>query len=173
MVNENFKTSINNSNSFTAVTIKTGKEVIVLDLENEHSKYLSGKPQLHSKEDLWCETLIMIPLFVQTKLIGLFSVQRLEKFAYSNADIELLKSLAAFIAVALNNAGSYTRLDKASIEISFQKRLIELKNLDITDSISYAKRIQDAKLPDKGEMRTMLPDSFILFMPKDIVRVCL
>ena len=119
MVNENFKTSINNSNSFTAVTIKTGKEVIVLDLENEHSKYLSGKHQLHDKEDLWCETLIMIPLFVQTKLIGLFSFQRLEKFAYSNADIELLKSLAAFIAVALNNAESYTRLDKACIEISF------------------------------------------------------
>lgn len=40
---------------------------------------------------------------------------------------------------------------------------------EITDSITYAKRIQSAKLPDKNEIKKALPNSFVLFKPKDIV----
>lgn len=39
----------------------------------------------------------------------------------------------------------------------------------IHDSINYSKRIQDAKLPSKIEICEMLPDSFVLFKPKDVV----
>jgi serine phosphatase RsbU (regulator of sigma subunit) len=54
-------------------------------------------------------------------------------------------------------------------EISEQKKLIEEKNKDITDSISYAKRIQEAILPEQDLLSKLFPDSFILFKPKDIV----
>ncbi|HXP48885.1 MAG TPA: SpoIIE family protein phosphatase [Bacteroidia bacterium] len=57
----------------------------------------------------------------------------------------------------------------AEVDIQQQKKLIELKNTEITDSINYALRIQQAQLPDKKEIYTHLPDSFILFKPKDIV----
>ncbi|WP_291721673.1 7TM diverse intracellular signaling domain-containing protein [Bernardetia sp.] len=50
-----------------------------------------------------------------------------------------------------------------------QHLLIEKKNQDITSSITYAKRIQDAMLPSLEEIRKCLPNSFILFKPKDIV----
>ena len=56
-----------------------------------------------------------------------------------------------------------------NIETETQKKIIEEKNKDITDSIVYAKRIQQAKLPDKTEISTFLKESFILFKPKDIV----
>jgi PAS domain S-box-containing protein len=49
------------------------------------------------------------------------------------------------------------------------KRLIEEKNIVITDSIKYAKRIQQAILPRKEEIYTSLPQSFVLYKPKDIV----
>lgn len=42
-------------------------------------------------------------------------------------------------------------------------------NLLITDSISYAKRIQDAMLPRIEDIRTHLPDSFVFFRPRNIV----
>ena len=54
-------------------------------------------------------------------------------------------------------------------EIEKQKELIEEKNKDITDSINYAERIQQAFLPDIGRMKSALPDSFILFKPRNIV----
>lgn len=43
------------------------------------------------------------------------------------------------------------------------------KNHAITDSINYAKRIQQAILPDKKEIYSDLPQSFVLYKPKDIV----
>jgi serine phosphatase RsbU (regulator of sigma subunit) len=54
-------------------------------------------------------------------------------------------------------------------EIVSQKGIIEQKNKDITDSITYAQRIQQAILPDKDEIRKTLPESFILYKPRDIV----
>ncbi len=46
---------------------------------------------------------------------------------------------------------------------------ITQKNVQITDSINYAKRIQQAILPDKNEIYAALPQCFILYKPKDIV----
>jgi serine phosphatase RsbU (regulator of sigma subunit) len=50
-----------------------------------------------------------------------------------------------------------------------QKEKMESKNKEITDSINYAKRIQAAILPTDNTFRTHLPDSFVLYKPKDIV----
>ncbi len=54
-------------------------------------------------------------------------------------------------------------------EINVQKIELEKKNNHITDSIDSAKNIQDAILPPIEYIRTLLPDSFILYKPKDIV----
>ncbi|MES2131633.1 MAG: SpoIIE family protein phosphatase [Bacteroidota bacterium] len=54
-------------------------------------------------------------------------------------------------------------------EIKKQKELIEEKNKSITDSINYALRIQQAKLPEKQTIYNALPESFVMFKPKDIV----
>ncbi|MBI3501028.1 MAG: PAS domain S-box protein [Bacteroidetes bacterium] len=54
-------------------------------------------------------------------------------------------------------------------DIRDKNYIIEQKNKDITDSINYAQRIQQAILSDVDEIKKNLPQSFILFKPKDIV----
>lgn len=54
-------------------------------------------------------------------------------------------------------------------EVMTQKEKLEATNKDITDSINYAKRIQDAVLPEDIAFKTLLPDSFVIYMPRDIV----
>lgn len=54
-------------------------------------------------------------------------------------------------------------------EIQAQKLLIEEKNKDILDSILYARRIQQAILPDDNSLQKILKDHFVLYKPKDIV----
>jgi serine phosphatase RsbU (regulator of sigma subunit) len=54
-------------------------------------------------------------------------------------------------------------------ELAKANKLIESKNKDITDSIKYAKHIQEAILPDRAYMNEHLKDYFILYKPKDIV----
>ncbi|WP_068474689.1 two-component regulator propeller domain-containing protein [Saccharicrinis aurantiacus] len=50
-----------------------------------------------------------------------------------------------------------------------QNEEIKQKNQDITDSITYAKKIQRSILPPLGEFENIFPESFIFFKPRDIV----
>lgn len=54
-----------------------------------------------------------------------------------------------------------------------ERKLIEIeiqnKNKKINDSINYAKRIQNAILPNTRLINKALPDSFILYKPRDVV----
>jgi len=60
-------------------------------------------------------------------------------------------------------------LKEAFDKIAAQHHELEEKNKEITDSISYAKRIQDAYLPPRELFNIVLPKAFLLFKPKDIV----
>jgi serine phosphatase RsbU (regulator of sigma subunit) len=53
--------------------------------------------------------------------------------------------------------------------IAQQKAELELRDKNMTDSLNYAQRIQEALLPSEAYFRTHLNDSFIFFKPKDIV----
>lgn len=54
-------------------------------------------------------------------------------------------------------------------EIEKQHVIISEKNKHITDSINYAKKIQDAILPAESSFRRHLEEFFVLYRPKDIV----
>ncbi len=49
------------------------------------------------------------------------------------------------------------------------KRKVDIANKSITDSITYAKRIQTAMLPTDEEVQRIFPNSFVFFKPKDII----
>lgn len=103
-------------------------------------------------------------------------VERSEKEAnllvtyYLYAGLLIVLILAAFI---LNR---YRVSNKQKAVIISQKKIVdtafaelEVKNTEILDSIIYAKRIQSAILPPLKTVKSELPDSFILYKPKDVV----
>ncbi len=48
-------------------------------------------------------------------------------------------------------------------------RMIEEKNQQLLDSISYARRLQLGALPPAATLKTFFPESFLLYLPRDIV----
>lgn len=54
-------------------------------------------------------------------------------------------------------------------ELKKNKLIIEAQNKNILDSINYAKRIQRAILPNENYFKEVVPDSFLIYRPKDIV----
>ncbi|MFT6945710.1 MAG: serine phosphatase RsbU (regulator of sigma subunit) [Vicingaceae bacterium] len=58
---------------------------------------------------------------------------------------------------------------KQKEEIDIQKEQIEEYFIEVTDSIKYAQKIQEAILPPESYVRKLLPDSFIFYKPKDMV----
>lgn len=57
----------------------------------------------------------------------------------------------------------------ANVKLETAYHQIEHKNKEITDSIRYAKRIQEAILPPDDFLKKLLPQNFVLYKPKDIV----
>ena len=58
---------------------------------------------------------------------------------------------------------------RQSEEIQSKNVQLEILYNHVTDSIRYAKRIQDAMLPGISKLKDVLPESFIFFQPRDIV----
>ena len=59
---------------------------------------------------------------------------------------------------------SHDITERKEIELEIQN-----KNKKINDSINYAKRIQNAILPNTRLVNKALPDSFVLYKPRDVV----
>jgi serine phosphatase RsbU (regulator of sigma subunit) len=62
-----------------------------------------------------------------------------------------------------------TAIHKEKERINELRIEIEKKHSEIIDSVNYAKRIQEAILPERKEIISHLSNSFILFKPRDIV----
>lgn len=77
-----------------------------------------------------------------------------------------LIALSGLVLIVLR---SYHQKRKANFIISKQKEIVEHKNKEILDSITYAKYIQNALLPSAKTMQESGLDCFVLFRPKDIV----
>jgi serine phosphatase RsbU (regulator of sigma subunit)/ligand-binding sensor domain-containing protein len=60
-------------------------------------------------------------------------------------------------------------VEERTREISEKNKVLKHQKQEIEDSINYAQRIQEAILPLEDEMKKWLPNSFVLFRPKDIV----
>lgn len=90
----------------------------------------------------------------------------------SNQKMYTYGGIAGFILMLLVSVISiraYRQKRKSESAITHQKKIVEEKQKEILDSISYAKRIQDALLPTEKDLKTIFPESFVLFNPRDIV----
>ncbi len=167
---EGIVVSMDNKDNYSVWCIENNKEIFINDNKTEYSRYVSKVVVVAGEFPL---SLIFFPLRKGDKVIGLITIQSLTGNAYKKHHLTILKTLAHYTVIALENARHYEIMEaevtKRTQEIVHQKEIIEEKNKHITDSIHYAKRIQDATLPDLSLMNQYLENSFVLFKPKDIV----
>jgi tetratricopeptide (TPR) repeat protein len=91
--------------------------------------------------------------------------QRRNKIIIISVTIGML--MLSVFSIIIYRAFRITKRQKQIIET--QKKLVDDKNKDIMDSINYALRIQQAILPDDKKWNRLLPDSFKLYLPKDVL----
>lgn len=75
--------------------------------------------------------------------------------------------LLLMFSIFVYNRLQITKRQKNIIEE--QKKLVEVKQKEILDSINYAKRIQGAILPSERIINETLKNNFVYYKPKDIV----
>ncbi|MBI5219962.1 MAG: cyclic nucleotide-binding domain-containing protein [Bacteroidia bacterium] len=91
-------------------------------------------------------------------------------FSIYERNIEFSRGVLKSIVKRFNDKDFLeAQLTQQKKEIEEKNKEIEEKNKDITDSIRYAKRIQQALLYFDPKINSIVPESFIYFRPKDIV----
>ncbi|HEU4717485.1 MAG TPA: tetratricopeptide repeat protein [Bacteroidia bacterium] len=75
--------------------------------------------------------------------------------------------LLVIILLILFNRNKLRR--RTNLQLEKQNAIIEEKNKDITDSINYARKIQEAILPLPQGLNEQFSDAFVFYLPKDIV----
>ncbi len=107
--------------------------------------------------------------------------QQTKKISSTNLDSSVsidgpkeLQSLAtSFNQMTKKLKTSYDELEDKVVartkELSTKNSIIEHKNKEITESIEYAKFIQNALLPSKNVLKNFFTDFSIFYQPKDIV----
>ena len=128
--------------------------------EEMNKLYESGEIKLFgSQSTSW----LGVPLKLSGNTVGVMAVQCYDmKDAYSAKDEELLVFVSDHIARAIENVRVEEKIRKQHLLVLQQKQAI-------TDSISYAKRIQKAVLPSPPYIDNILSDYFTIFKPKDII----
>ncbi len=148
----NFLLSLKAEDSLAVTSFKNQKEIFMNNVEGEYQNYLSTEPTFKTKNP--AKSVIYIPLMTD-KPLGVFTVQSDKLDAYTEKHLSILRTLASYISIALENANAYDE--------------INAKNQHITDSIRYARTIQKAILPSQKQLRQTFDDQFVIFKPKDIV----
>lgn len=92
---------------------------------------------------------------------------KLEKEKAQAQLLEELKEKSKLQEIA--NIELEKKVNERTAEIQHQKEVIEEKNNDITASINYALKIQEAILPRDEELKASLNEYFVFYKPRDII----
>ncbi|MBA3284669.1 MAG: SpoIIE family protein phosphatase [Nitrosopumilus sp.] len=123
---------------------------------------------------------IAVPIVYENKVIGVIDSEHPEKNFYPTDDLQILTTIASMTATKLMQAKNDEKLIEYQNNLEFlvhqktqelNKTLTELKSqtIELTDSITYAKRIQKAILRNPATIKEILPESFFIYQPKDII----
>jgi predicted ATPase/serine phosphatase RsbU (regulator of sigma subunit)/GAF domain-containing protein/tRNA A-37 threonylcarbamoyl transferase component Bud32 len=145
------------------------RKILVLDnamLDEKFDKTVYIKKSL-------AKSVLCLPLIHQKELIGILYLENnLIAGAFTNKRLAMLNLLTSQITISVVNAVLYENLEEKvkdrTAKLSEAYDLIQRKNHDITSSINYAKRIQEAMLPSIESINAKV-NSFVYFLPKDIV----
>lgn len=103
-------------NSVTSYCIKTRKDIIIKDIYKEYDKYINEIRYNITFENKKLEKSMMYtPLIVNDRVVGVMTVQSYDVNTYNKNDLNTLKIIANYIAIAIDNAISYKRVESLAM----------------------------------------------------------
>jgi signal transduction histidine kinase len=123
-----FSVPLSDENRLGAWCFNHRQEVIINDYESEYSKYVGQLTGPIAGENP--QSILYLPLWNKEKVIGVISAQSFSKNAYSEYHVNILRNLATYSAIALENADAYRRLATLLDELkSTQDKLVTQSKL--------------------------------------------
>lgn len=149
---------IDDPNSMAALVIRERRDVIISDVEKEIADYYEAPPRFIGDEsNPYAKSMLYIPLIHEDIVYGTLTVQSYRKNCYTTEDLDTLKILGSYIAIALNNA-------RQAELIRTQNR--ELNRISMTDYLTgvYNRREFEKRLTSVWNSSTAVGNHFSILL---------
>jgi signal transduction histidine kinase len=103
------------------------KEIFMNDFEKEHQAYISDIADPTEGQN--SESIMYLPLIYKDRSIGVITAQSFSKNAYNENHLNILRSLATYTAVALDNADAYRSLKSTQVQLIQSEKMASLGEL--------------------------------------------
>lgn len=116
-----------NADRLATLCYREQKEIIIKDADVELANYVTQKTALQGDK---AESLIYLPLVSNDKVLGVLTVQSFNKNAYNDYHLFILRNLAVYIAITIENYNAYQQTNLAYEKLkSAQSQLVESEKM--------------------------------------------
>ncbi|HZX28555.1 MAG TPA: two-component regulator propeller domain-containing protein, partial [Telluria sp.] len=110
------------------------REIFINDYEHEAGRYVlrpdlaeqSPAKRVDGQPTATMRSMLYLPLIAKDKVMGVISVQSEHPNAYRRVHLDMLRTLAAHAAIALDNARAYRQLEETQARLLEQERKVRL-----------------------------------------------
>lgn len=112
---------LNDRNSLASYCIISETDLFIKSFDEEYHQYLPGLTYLSIGDNKAKTTkcIVYCRLIIEGKCIGLITMQSYEPFEYSEADFEVIRALASYVAIATSNAQKKNIISEKAKELEF------------------------------------------------------
>lgn len=141
----NMAFAVNTENSFGAYCFNKRSEIFISNIDAEAALYIDSVTR--SDEDKEKEqSLLFCPLVAGGSITGILTVQSVKRHAYTRHNLEYLKALASYIAIAIENAQQVSALSKMATQdpltkINNRRSLFEIGTKEFLQTKRYGRSL--------------------------------
>lgn len=105
--------NVNENSTFSSYCIKNKADIIVYNKETDYIKYNITLDKYYMDQPE--KSMLYTPLIIKDKVIGVMTVQSYEENTFDENDLNTLKIIANYSAIAIHNALSYKKVEEIAI----------------------------------------------------------
>ncbi len=99
--------------TFAGYCVKTKNDIVVGNVSKEYRKFTSVYPRsLDGIDGFMLKSMIYTPMIINDRVVGAMTVQNIKENSYDKNDLNTLKILANYTAIAIENAISYKKVEE-------------------------------------------------------------
>lgn len=148
---------INDKNRLSTVCFNENKEIVMGNLGEQHQQFMQKMLAPISGDQP--VSLIYMPLVVKEKKLGVITVQSFKENAYSDYHVYMLRNIAIYAAIALENARSYEELKETQAQLVQSEKMASLGELtagiahEIQNPLNFVNNFSEVNKELVGELK--------------------
>ncbi|MBD0401096.1 GAF domain-containing protein [Flammeovirga sp. EKP202] len=150
--------SLNDDNKLSILCFKTLKEIVINDIISEYTTHLPNAKLNTDNSESLPKSVIYLPLIGKEGTLGFITVQNYRLNAFADTDLNVLRNIAIYIGIALDNALTYEGLEEVvserTAELQQQKNELEENKDKIEQSYKNVQLLSDIGLTLSSSLST-------------------